>query len=954
MRSILPAAALAIVLLLAIPPAMADNDSMKVVVLVERNDYSVGSNVELSVWVHEGGVPADPDSTPEVSVLSAAPRSVPVFKFGNGLFKGNFTIQPGDVVGGLVPVEASATIGKSSDSDKTYNRDTDIASIQLSAAPAGAFEVRLFTTGVSDSVIRPGATVSVAAEVAASGSPVQPDGFSLTASYLDPEGGSRSEPLNATSPRTGRFEAAYALPQVSYDLQLVLTARASSGNLSASGSLTLPFNQFWVVYHNVSKSPTGTVFYLYAGDPSGRALAGATFDFSYWPDGNVSLSRKGTAAPADTFGKSRLSLEFEEGTRTLTVQGRVNASGKSQRFSGVIDVSTGAAAPRPSTSGFEMLYTGPGDLYTPGKMAVRQYIAFNNSQPLRNSELYTYIVVYPYTPGSPAAFTPVALLQARPYTTDLQGRLSLPFTPPAYDAYLIFYFKNATGTHPKPSGYFFNHDSNDGQYFSETADMVFSGRTYSGSDVKVQASPYKPGSPASVKATSGGAGNGTAWAMWLPGDFDPALPGGSPSAEWQVWEGVASYLNRTSGGYSGSVTIPAFMPDKVKYTVVVFVSGSGPSLPQYGSATLARAARDDPGTGQDPQLYLILIIIGAGVVGGVAGGLGYRRRRALAARQPAGESKTITCPSCRTPFPVVQGPQPVKIRCPSCGTSGTLPALAGPPAGAAAAAPAAAPAAPAAGAGQKLSIPCPQCGTVFDIIRGAGPTRVQCPRCGKSGTIAGTGAEPAQAPAAQAGQPAPAAPAPAAGPGAMQVQMAAAAPAGPMMAQAATDMPRPEPVVQTKTIACPQCRNRFTIEKKDGPQQIKCPHCGKEGTIGRAPAPAAAAPAPQAVPQMMAPQPAQTPQPQPPGPRMTAQQPPAFQPRYQGQMAGPQPARTPMGQEMRPQQHAASPAGQPAAPAAAGKLITCPACRNRFAVGDPRRPIKVRCPNCGKEGTLAR
>jgi len=155
-----------------------------------------------------------------------------------------------------------------------------------------------------------------------------------------------------------------------------------------------------------------------------------------------------------------------------------------------------------------------------------------------------------------------------------------------------------------------------------------------------------------------------------------------------------------------------------------------------------------------------------------------------------------------------------------------------------------------------------------------------------------------------------------------------------MQAQAAMDMPRPEPVVETRTIACPQCRNRFTIEKKEGPQQIRCPHCGKEGTIGKAAAPA---PAPAAAP-VPAPAPATRPY-QPP-----AQQPMALA--RQPATAPPTPA-GPYGQTR------AQPAAQaPAAPA--GRLITCPACRHRFPVSDPRRPIRIRCPACGKEGTLAR
>jgi ribosomal protein S27E len=938
MRSFVTAAALALVMLLAFPPVPADNDSLKVIVLVEKKEYSIGTNVEVTVLVYDGGVAVDPDSTPEVTILSAAPRGVPVFKFGNGLFKGNFTIQASDVVGNLVPVEASATLGISSDTDKTYNRDADLASIYLSTAVPGALKVSLYTKTVSDSAIRPGAGVTVAADVTVAGSPVQPDGFNLTAAYQDPDGGSHVEPINSSNPGTGRFEGAYPLPQVPYDLRLTITASALSGNLTGTASLSLDFNQFWVIYHNNTKTATSITFYLYAGDPSGRAVAGAAFDFSFWPDGNISQSKKGPAATTDPGGKTRISLEFESGTRTLTLEGYANASGKSQRFSATIDVSTAPSTAKPSTPAFEMVYVGAGDLYIPGKATERQYVAFNNSQPMKNQEIFTYIVSSPLSPDSPFSLTPTTLIAARPYTTDAQGWVSIPFTPPAYDAYLVFYYKTITGIHPKPSGYFLNHDSNDGNYYSETVDVVVASQRFSGANVKVQASPYKAGAPAGIKATLSGAEPEMAYAMWMPGNFDPSLPQGAPSADWQVWEGMASYLNRSSGGFSGSVTVPVFMPGEVKYTVVVFVTEKGNLLPQYGSATLPKASVEEPRTDAFSMQFFILLIIIIAAVGGTAGGLAYRRRRARAAASPVGVSKTIACPACGTPFTVVQGPQPVKIQCPKCGKTGTLPAISAAPAQQPAAQPTAAPAtapaaaAPAAapGAGVRMAIPCPSCGTVFDIFRGTGPTRIRCPNCGKSGIIGGISQAEAAAAQAQA-----------AGPDAMQVQMAAASPAQPMQAQAATDMPRPEPVVETRTIACPQCRNRFTIEKKEGPQQIKCPHCGKEGTIGRAPAPAQA----------------QAPSPQP----MAQQQLPMPQPAMQMQPAA-QPAAGPYGRPAQPQYRGAPPAGparqmaagQPAqAPgAAAGRMINCPACRFRFPVGDPRRPIKVRCPNCGKEGTL--
>jgi DNA-directed RNA polymerase subunit RPC12/RpoP len=223
---------------------------------------------------------------------------------------------------------------------------------------------------------------------------------------------------------------------------------------------------------------------------------------------------------------------------------------------------------------------------------------------------------------------------------------------------------------------------------------------------------------------------------------------------------------------------------------------------------------------------------------------------------------------------------------------------------------------PTAG-GTRMAITCPRCSTTFDVVRGGGPTRIKCPSCGKEGTLAGL-PMPAREPQPEAP---PAAPQPVAQepyiprverlapeapayPAAYERPAPSAAPALIVQPQAPAPAEIPEvpalpaePVMPVtpapkRNIACPRCRQIFAIDKVDGPQQIRCPHCGKEGAIGtkRQPATAAAPPVP-------------------------------------------------------------APAPRPAAPVAP-KMISCPACRKAFSVAETRRPLQVKCPNCGKEGVL--
>ena len=950
MRFPAPATAILLVLLCIPPMVPADNDSTKVIVLVEQKDYAVGTSGNVTVLVFDRGIPVDPDLTPDVTILSAAPRGIPVFKYDKGLFIGNFTIKAGDVTAGTVAIEATATFGRSSDNDTVYNFDQNIATIYL-AGPAGGASVSIGATRVSGSVPAPGATVTVESELTAQGSPVQPSGFGFAADFSDPDGVHHTEQFKSSTLAIGKYEGTYALPAVAYDLQLTLTASATYLNRTVSASTSLAFNQLCVVYHNVSKTPTGATFYLYAGDPSGRPVAGATFDFSYYPEGSPSNEKKAPTGTADAGGKARFALDFDAGARAIVVSGWANASGKSQRFTGTVDLSVLAPALAPPGTGFEMVFAGQDRFYTPGRSIDREYAAFNNSGPMKNQDIYTSIVAYPVVPGDPLAMTPTKLVQARPYTTDPSGRMTINFTPPSWDSTIFIYFKTATGIHPKPSGHFNNHDSNDGMLYSLTTDAVRVEQRYSGANVKVQASQYKSGAPTQVRATLGGGAPQTAFVSWIPGTFDPASPLGSTSSDWQVWSAIGSYMNGSTSGLSGSIVMPGFMPADIRYSAVVLITQKGALLPQFGSAALTPASTSSPTTESFPWTLLLLFVVVLAAVAAAAVGLALRSRRRVAAAASSGVRTTIKCPSCGTPITVLQGPEPVKVVCPNCGMTGTMPAL---PAAQAAGAPAqpqaaeavgGAPPAPplssvaggaAAGPAPQAALvrtvlPCPDCGTMFDVMRGPSPTKIQCPNCGKTGMLPGLSAEAMAATAPPQGAPAFQQPQQ---PGAMQLQMAAAAPPStlPMQAQSAADMPVAESVTETRTIACPRCRQQFTIEKKEGPQHITCPHCGKEGTIGRQaaqPAAPSAAPAPQAH-ALPAPSPA----------------PPARAVAQGRQRYAPAPAQRPA------QQYPGGYSAPGAGPQAAGQLVTCPACGTRFPVSDPRRPIQVRCPSCGKVGTL--
>ena len=858
--------ALAILVLMGclVPPAAADHDSLQLVVLAEDREHSVGSSCRITVQAFERANPTDVDNVPDVRVGAFTPRPILMEKVATGEYQGTFQIEPLDVLNDFVQIQASATKGRTSTNSTVYDASTDATSIYVTSSSGGTVGVLLYATSVSGSFIGPGTVIALRAETVLLGANIEPSAFNLSASYFDQDGGLHEAALPASNVSRGVFEGNYTLPQVGYNVDVTVTASARYINDTASRSLTLSSSVFFIIYHNLGRAANSSSFEFFVASPDGRPVAGARGELTYWTDNQLLAEHKQKdLGTTDVKGRLAGTVEYLNGTRIVHFQGYFNASGKSQSFSGVLEIPGAVGAFGPDGPAFQAVYTGISSAYAPGSKVVRQYAIFNNSTPMASTDIYCFVTAARISPNRPLSMAADTLVYSGELRTDARGRLNLSFNAPVNGSYLFLRFRAVTGAHPKQAEA--GHYSTDGLYYSDDTDIAVAADQFSGKEVSVEASPLKFGEALGIKAhMHSGKEASLAFASWIPGKFDPYSPAGTGSASWQMWSAVMTYLNRSAVGFSGRVAIPSFMPKDIGYSMVVFASGRNSTMPYYGSASLkpSQGVNAPPGI---PFLYIVVLaVIIIAAAGGAAVAVRSHRRRGIAgaarpfpaAALPAPAApftieKMINCPDCGTPFIVTLGPDPARIRCPRCGKTGTLPAL--PPR------PAPAPADGVSGTGYRVS-------------GGERPTS-------------------------------------------FPVSAVAAAP-GPQYR--VPDTRYPEPAVPTRTMACPRCRQMFTIEKREGPQHITCPHCGKEGTIGRKAAPSPApvgAPAAQA---RYAPEP--TPQypvsdsPYPaPGPR-----PPAPGTRY------------------------------PIPP----KLITCPYCRTRFPVEDPRRPISVRCPGCGREGVL--
>lgn len=638
------------------PAAMGDNDSLKVVVLVEDKDYSVGTSGKVTVHVFDKGVHRDADSTPEVEIGFYPSREIPVRRVSEGVYQGTFTIQSEDFRWGFASISATATFGKSDDTDTTYNEDTDSVMIWPPTTRGAGLEVRCWLKSVSDSVLHAGTKVVVAAEVTDDGTPVTPSSFDLTVTYENDEGEYETDYLDYTNPSKGIYESeAYTIPDLPYSTDFRFKAVANYHGNDREDSVSVQYNHFTVVYHNISRGMTETTFEIYIAGSDGKPVKGAHIDLGY-DDEDSWEPRWVDAGFTDDNGKARVTLQYDWGSERLDITGYANASGKSQRFSGEIQLRDKTGTPHPSSEEFEVVFGGPEKSYKPGQSLTREYVVFNNFRPWGEKEIYCYIKSGTFD-LSQFLMPSLSAVEAKVLTTDSYGKLKLTLSPPPGKS--TFYnveFESATGEHPKPDGWDSDHDSLDGKYYSEDSDSFWAGNILTGT-MEVKVETLNLGSPTKITATARTSDPPMATTGWAIGAItDPMEMSADPN--WQVWSQISGFATKSGSTYSGSVLIPSFMPKDLTYTVGMATEGEEGFA--YGFASLKPGqGTQSQGTGAGvalPMLFIGIALLFIIIIIAVAA-VAIKRKRAKPAPETIPVPTQVT-PASIEPSAFPQGPAP--------------------------------------------------------------------------------------------------------------------------------------------------------------------------------------------------------------------------------------------------------------------------------------------------------
>jgi hypothetical protein len=600
----------------AVPLASADDDSLKVVVLLEDKQYSVGSVVKVTVHVFDKAKHVDADSVPNVVTGMYPTRAVSVSRTSTGIYEGTFTLQSSDLSGGYGMVSAAATYGKADANDTTYNEATGSAMISTGASTSVGLSVQCLVKSISTNIAKPGTQITVEAVVTHNGTAVVPSDFSIGLSYEERGGKSHQENMTTTNPAVGTYECVYSVPELTFDTDLEFEAEADYAQNTDSDVASVSLDFFQVIYHNISKKATEAVFDLFIADLSGKPVGGAALSVTCRPDGLTSKSQTLDAGVTDSSGKARVTLSCDNGTGELDVNGYANASGKSQSFSGTITIPSGPeSAPSPSGNDFEAVYVGKDTVYKAGQTISRDFVLFNNSKLWANKEVYCYIQSGKLSTTTFSYL--VTSVDAKTLTSDADGRLRLTVPAPANQETLFDVdFVTATGIHEKPSGWGSDHDSVDGQFYSEDSDSFMSQKSALAGALKVSVKKLNIGSPTEVSAEAQSGDPPMAQVGWFPGEIEDIYQMITQDLDWNIWSQTASYMAKKGSSYSGTVTIPSFMPKDKKYSIVVLKEGADISPEYYGIATVSPGQSSAPVASEIPWLAIgaaiaVLVVVAA-------------------------------------------------------------------------------------------------------------------------------------------------------------------------------------------------------------------------------------------------------------------------------------------------------------------------------------------------------
>ena len=592
-RALLPTFLVLLLTLSAVSPALADDDSLHVVVLLPDKTLTYGEDANVEVHIFDAGEPSGASSVTAHSIkdpFGGQTSEVALTEKSTGVFQGTTeaTNTGGIFAGTYVTAQATKEDNAASGGVMGFPEGGDTSDrwgVFLAPAEGQGMEVK------------PGDRIEVLIYTTKNGEPKDAPAGSLKVNTWFDSGDIDDEDnqgLNAAKVETGVYSATTTVPadrvhagtvKINADLDV-------DGKDQGTSNLDFAMRFFNIWFHRQQVSTTEATFTMIVSDPDGKAVDGATIELSY--DYETSTfgyeSESAGSTTTDVSGQAPFTISYSKVLETVEVSGKVTLGGKSQEFSGSMVVTSagpGEFTPEePSLEDFDIIALFDATKALPqGKKSNLEYKAYRCKTPGQWSgcdevEGYGNAKVYVYI------HTRQKMLGAIELTTGADGKLTVPFDAPKSDN-----LDSATIEFDSPlrdAAIGESDGTNDGKLWGKDSENVVFGPSDSGQTIdklvdpalRVTTSTWVVGgrNTATVHLPVASGDIWTVGLFFVPGDFDfRDMPLGSDDsmvsqAEWQPWSAMAGQvgiLTKADSSLSTSLVVPHGLPASGTYTILV-------------------------------------------------------------------------------------------------------------------------------------------------------------------------------------------------------------------------------------------------------------------------------------------------------------------------------------------------------------------------------------------------
>jgi len=552
------------------PLVAADNDSMKILITLDREGtYSGGDTGRVTVHVFDKGSYVNPDNKPNCILGDSKyyiefERDIHLTKESTGRYDGSFTIQDSDADEfNSLFLETKATYGKSDMEDTEYNTDdiyeyiylekqedeNSIVEVKIKNAPPSAFPGDSITFCIEvrkDNILTNADKLDINYEIDFNIS----DDIELELPYNNLETGVYEIVLNVSDTITESCE-----------IKLEVLANIDNYYDFISRHIDVDFFSVW--YHQDTIGETNAKFDIYVSDSQGKAVSEAEVSLT-WEKDRRSLNE--TIRLTDGSGKAAFVIRYDHDTTELELNGKVEANGTIQDFSGEImirDEKDDIELDDPSPHGLDVIIKNRTISGSPPYTL--DCIAYLNGQRISNKGICSYL----YTKTEVIAYgAPI---------TDINGEFKMTFSRWGSDTKFI------TAEFEAVSGDYYSNlisDRNfslDGKEYASDQDMIWielndtMNVDFTESLIKIEADVVNPGELTEV--TVGGIlGRGNPIVTWIPAPVRSKrdVEKWEEYSEWSIWGGEGLMVQDmlfSDIEISCKLMIPEFLPSG-EYTIL--------------------------------------------------------------------------------------------------------------------------------------------------------------------------------------------------------------------------------------------------------------------------------------------------------------------------------------------------------------------------------------------------